>query len=407
MAHWAWYPTGGDWTYVKGICDLYESKGHNVIPFSVKNAKNTPSDYEKYFLDEVDYKEFYKKINIKKGISTAVRSIYSNEAVKKLNFLIDENKVDIAQLNTITNYHTPSIIPVLKKAKIPIVWRIMDYRLICPNTTLLSNDKICTACFKSKFYNCVVKKCKKQSIMASALLALENYTYSILPFYKDVDLFLFQSEFTRDIFVKNGFDEKKSEIIPNAYDYSKIMVDYQNDNYILYFGRISREKGIKTLMRAMMNLPNIELKIIGDGPQLQEYKDFKINESLSNVTFLGPMWGDKLDPFLRKTKFTIVPSTWYEPSGYVVLQSFAYGKPVISSNMGGLKDIVRDDYNGMLFEAGNEKELALKINQLYKDDDLCRLLGVNARRTLECNHSNEKYYKESMNIFNNLINNRN
>ena len=406
MAHWAWYSTGGDWTYVKGVCDLYESKGDNVIPFSVKNAKNIPNDYEKYFLEEVNYRKFYKKINIKKGISTAINSIYSKEAVNKLNLLISENKIDIAQLNTITNYQTPSIIPVLKKAKIPIVWRIMDYRLICPNTTLLSNDKICTACFKNKFYNCIVKKCKKQSILASTLLAIENYTYSILPFYKNVDLFLFQSEFTRDIFVKNGFDIKRTKIIPNAYDYSKTSVNYQNDNYILYFGRISKEKGIKTLLKAMINLPNIQLKIIGDGPQLEEYKDFKINKSLSNVTFLGPKWGKELDPFLKNTKFTIVPSTWYEPSGYVVLQSFSFGKPVISSNMGGLKDIVKDGYNGMLFEAGNEEELVQKINQLFEDDDLIKLMGANARRTLESNHSNEKYYKESMNIFNNLINNK-
>ena len=350
MAHWAWYSTGGDWTYVDGVCKLYESKGHHIIPFSVHNEKNAPTPYEKYFLNSVDYKAFYNKIPLKHGIATAINSIYSTEAKQKLSLLLSENKVDIAQLNSITNYHTPSIIPVLNKAKIPIVWRILDYRLICPNSSFLSNDKICEACYKHKYYNCILKKCKKNSLLASTLLAIESYTYSILPYYKKIDLFLFQSEFTRDMFVKFGFDIKKTHIIENSYDYSDIQPNYTGGNYILYFGRISKEKGIQTLLKAMEKLPEIQLKIVGDGPQLEEYKDYSSKKMLSNVSFMGPKWGSELKPIIEKSEFVVLPSEWYDPSPYVVLQAFAYGKPVVASDIGGLKDLIINNENGLLFE---------------------------------------------------------
>ena len=403
MCHWAWYPTGGDWTYIDSVNKLYESKGHHIIPFSVKNEKNFPTPYDKYFLNGVDYRSLYDKNFLKSGISTAFKSIYSIEAKRNLKLLLSENKVDIAQFNSISNYHTPSIIPILKNNKTPIVWRILDYRLICPNSTLLSNDKICEACLKSKYYNCVLKKCKKNSFLASSLLAIESYIYSLLPFYKNVDMFLFQSEFTRDMFVKFGFDIKKTHIIENSYDYSEIQPIYSGDNYILYFGRISKEKGIMTLLKAMKELPNINLKIVGNGPELEEYKMYSSKNALSNVTFLGPIWGEELEPIIEKSEFVILPSEWYDPSPYVVLQSFAYGKPVIASNIGGLKDLIINNENGLLFEPGNSKELSETIKNLFPKKKLIHDMGVNSRLILEQKNNSERYYSNTMEVFRNLI----
>jgi glycosyltransferase involved in cell wall biosynthesis len=404
IAHWAWYPSGGDWTYIDSICKLYESKGHHIIPFSVHNEKNFPTTYEKYFLDSVDYKSFYGKIPLKKGIATAINSIYSTESKQKLRLLLGENKIDIVQLNSITNYHTPSIIPIFNEAKIPIVWRILDYRLICPNSTFLSNDKICEACIQNKFYNCILKKCKKNSLLASTLLAIENYTYSILPYYKNVDMFLFQSEFTRDMFVKFGFDIKKTHIIENSYDCTEVKPNYIGDNYLLYFGRISKEKGILTLLKAMKAIPDIKLKIVGDGPELVSYENYATENLLKNVSFMGPKWGKDLDPIIKNSEFVIVPSEWYDPSPYVVLQAFAHGKPVVASNIGGLKDLIIDKNNGLLFKPGDPNDLSLTINNLILDKNLIQKMGKNARRILEYKNNPERYYEDTMNVFTNLIN---
>ncbi len=406
MANWTWYPSGGDWTYIDSVCKIYEANGHQIIPFSVHNKKNFPTPYEKYFIDSIDYRKFYNKISFKAGIKTAINSIYSYEAKQKLKLLLNENKVDIAQLNNISGYQTPSIIPVLKDAKIPIVWRVLDYRLICPNSTFLSHDKICEACSKSRYYNCILKKCKKNSLLASTLLAIENYVYSLIPVYKHVDQFSFQSEFTRDKFVQFGFDINKTHIIENPFDSSKDQPEYSSKNYILYFGRISKEKGIFTLLNAMKSLPNIELKIVGDGPEYQDYLDFVKQNALQNISFLGPKWGNELNPIIAGCKMVIVPSIWNEPSGYVVLQAFSYGKPVIASKVGGLQDLITDNETGLFFEMGNAAELASKISSLFNDNKRVHEMGLKGRIYVEGQHNPNRYYHESMKVFTSLINSR-
>lgn len=407
IVNWTWYPSGGDWTYIDSICQLYESNGHQIVPFSVQDERNFPSPYSKYFIKRVDYKGFYNRINIKAGITTAINSIYSIEAKQKLKLLLNENKVDIAQLNNITNYQTPSIIPVLKHANIPIVWRILDYRLICPNSTFLSNDKICEACYKHKYYNCIIKKCKKNSFLASTLIALESYAFHLMPYYKQVDMFLFQSEYTRDKFVKFGYDIKKTHIIENPYDGSKVKPVFEGKNYILYFGRLSKEKGILTLFNAMKNLPDLELKVVGDGPDLDNYIDYINKNSINNVSLVGPKWNKELEPIIKDCEFVIVPSEWNEPSPYVVLQSFSYGKPVVASNIGGLKDLIINNKNGLLFKAGDSNDLSQTIKNLMVDKNLIREMGINARMILESKYSSERYYSDTINLFTNLISSNN
>lgn len=403
VANWTWFPSGGDWTYIESICKLYESKGHKIIPFSVNNSRNFHSEYNNFFINSVEYNKMYDKLSISSAINTIQKSVYSFEAKKKLQLLLKETKVDVAQLHNISSYHTPSIIPVLNNAKIPIVWRILDYRLICPNSTFLSNGKICEKCYKHKYYNCITNKCKKNSVLASTLFAIESYSFYLGQYKNLVDIFLFQSEFTRDMFVKYGFDIKKTKIIENSFDYSNINPNYKGEEYILYFGRISQEKGIKTLIDSMKQLPNIKLKIVGDGPEYKNYVNYVNSSGLNNISFLGPLWGKDLEPIISNCEFVIVPSEWYEPSPYVVLQSFAYGKPVIASKIGGLQDLIVNDINGILFNYGDTKCLASTINLLMNNKSHIREMGINARKILEQKYNSERYYNDSIDVFSNLI----
>lgn len=404
IANWSWYQSGGDWSYIDSICNLYESKGHKIIPFSVHNDKNFDTPFKKYFLTGIDYKAFYNNLKIKSGIELISKTIYSTEARRKLIELLSENHVDVAQLHNINNYHTPSIIPVLKRAGIPIVWRILDYKLICPNNTFLSNDKVCEDCFRHKYYKCVIKRCKKNSMPASALMALESYFYYILPFYKQVDLFLFQSEFTRDMFLKYGFDEKRTHIIENPYNCADIKPIYAGKRYVLYFGRISKEKGILTLLKAMKLIPEIELKIVGDGPEYESCNDYVKVNGITNITFTGAKWNMDLVPYIENCEFVIVPSEWYEPSPYVILQSFSFGKPVIASNIGGLKDMIKNRKTGLQFNVGDFHDLSESIKYLFQSEELIRSMGMAARQQVETINNPERYYTDTNNIFNKLIN---
>ena len=404
IANWTWFQSGGDWTYIDSVCKIYESKCHTIIPFSVHNEKNFPTPFEKYFLSGIDYKIYYNNLSIKSAFNLLNNSIYSTEAKQKLKLLLSEHNVDIAQFNNINNYHTPSIIPVLKKSKIPIVWRILDYKLICPNNTFLSHDKICEECYKHKYYNCILKKCRKNSLAASSLMALESYFYYLLPYYKQIDMFLFQSEFTRDMFVKYGFDKNRTHIIENPYDCVNVKPKYEGEGYILYFGRISKEKGILTLLKAMKTLPEIEVKIVGDGPDYEEYINFASDNLIRNVKFLGAKWNKELEPIIKDCEFVIVPSEWYDPSPYVVLQAYSYGKPVIAANIGGLKDLIINNSTGLLFNSGDEKDLADSISKLHGNKDIISSMGISARQLVETKNNPERYYEDTLTLFNKLLN---
>lgn len=409
MANANWYPSGGDWTYVSSVCDIYKKNGHNIIPFAMLNSRNIPTEYDKYFLTNINYNELNNNKSIHNIFKAIYKSIYSKEAISKLNNLLDENQVDIAQLNNIHNIHTPSIIPVFKKRSIPVVWRILDYKILCPNRTFLSNQTICEKCFKTKYYNCFLNKCKKNSYSASFLTTLESYFNKLMPYYDLVDYFLFQSEFSRDLFVKYGFDVKKTSIIENPYDINdhilqeKKIKDVSNP-YILYFGRISKEKGIFTLYDAVKKLPNIHLKIIGDGPDLAESINYIQNYSINNIEFVGPIWGKDLEPYIENCEFVVLPSEWYEPNPYVVLQTFSFGKTIVATAIGGLTNMIENDFNGILCNFKDANNLATAINDLFYNKNKLKFLGINARKTVELKYSPNSYYNKTIDIFTNLIN---
>ena len=409
MANANWFPSGGDWTYVSSVCDLYIKNGHNVIPFSMSNSKNFSSEYDKYFVTNINYNELNQNKSLPNILKALYKSIYSKEAIIKLNNLLDEHHIDIAQLNNIHNIHTPAIIPVFKKRNIPVVWRVLDYKILCPNRTFLSNQNICEKCFKTKYYNCFINKCKKNSYSASLLTTIESYYNKLMPYYDMVDYYLFQSEFSRDLFVKYGFDIKKTAIIENPYDLNNHMLqetktNIVNNPYILYFGRISKEKGIFTLYDAVKKLPNIKLIIIGDGPDLTESINYIKNSFINNIEFVGPLWGKDLEPYIQNCEFVVLPSEWYEPNPYVVLQTFSYGKTIVATAIGGLTNMIENDFNGILCNVKDADNLAIAINELFNNKNKLKFLGINARKTVELKYSPYSYYQKTIDIFTNLIN---
>ena len=154
----------------------------------------------------------------------------------------------------------------------------------------------------------------------------------------------------------------------------------------------------------MKELPNIELKIVGDGTERDNCLKYIQEQSISNITFLGPKWNDELEQIIKACKFVVVPSEWYEPSPYVVLQSFAAGKPVVAANMGGLNDLIQENVNGKFFKSGNPGSLAGTIGSLFKNENLVIEMGRNARQYLEEKHSPERYYNDTIDVFQNIIN---
>ena len=398
MVNWTWHPSGGDWTYVENMSNLYEKAGHKVIPFAMHHPDNYPNAYESYFIKNRDYRQLNDG-KWWKGAEIATESIYSFEAMKLIKKLLLEVKIDLAHLNIIHRYQTPAIIKVLKKANIPIVWTLHDYTILCPEGTFVSNGKICEACKGGQFHQVILNKCKKQSLLASTLACVDNYINEYLDYYSLVDYYICPSKFLHQKFLNYGFNPDKLHQLYHSYTLSQIpeipaKETNVDEKYIVFIGRLEKIKGIHTLLEAMKECPSIPLKIIGDGTEMEKLKAFADQNQLHHVSFLGKMDKTQLWPILLSASFMVFPSECLEILGFSIIEAMLCNKAVIGSNIGAIPETIIDGQTGLLFEPGNVKMLAEKIQSLYNDEKLSINMGMTAGNYIrELTHP-EKYYED-------------
>lgn len=398
------YPTGGDWTYVSSVAKLYRSYGHEVYLFGKKDNRNLDQTYESFYVEGIT--EYDKRNKLVYAFNILKKNIYSFESYSKMGKFLDSFPIDIVQLNNINIGLTPSIVNAIKERNIPIVWRILDYKIICPTIYLRCGTEICESCKGGRYFNCIKKRCKNNSYFDSMIVALETWFYSHRNEYNKVDMFSFQNDFMRRKFIEWGFDENKTISINNPYDVSTVKPNESIGKFVLYFGRLDKPKGVMTLLETAKINRDIKYVIVGKGDEENKIVEEIKNNNLNNVVFRGPVWGDEMEAIIEDSKFVVVPSEWHEPSPYVVLQSFAHAKPVVGSNIGGLPEMITDGEDGFLFTAGDYKELANKIRDLYFDDLLVISMGKNARRKVETKFSPKCYYDATIELLDKLIDNK-
>jgi len=356
------YLKGGSETHMFELSDALKKRGHEVAFFSMTDKRNVHGEWNKYFIDNVDYKKF----NFLKSFKVAFDFLYNFSAKKKLQKLINDFKPDIAHLHNIYHQLSPSIVDVLRKNNIPILMTLHDYKIICPNYQLFSKNKVCTKCRGGKFFYCALNCCVKNSFSKSFLAMLEAYLHNrILKTYDKVDLFIAPSEFIKDVFVNFGFDEKKIKVKYNFVPvFGGSFKEDKEEEYVLYYGRLSPEKGVDILLEAAGELPDVQLKIVGEGEQYQEIKHQIMERGLVNrVELLGFKAGSELRNLILGAKVIVIPSVWYENMPYALLEAMALGKIVLVSRIGGLGEVITNEENGFSFEAGNVNGLKRRICQ--------------------------------------------
>ncbi len=384
---------------------LLEDKGHKVIVFSMNHPLNFQSEYSRYFVDYINYDEAVKSINLATGFEVLSRAVFSIDAKRKIEELIEDEKPDIAHLQNIHHHITPSIFYSLKKNKIPIVWTLHDFVLICPNTSFLINGRICERCKKVRYFWPALIKCKKNSFLASLMAGLETTIHRLMRINDLVDIFIAPSEFLRNKLIEYGFDEKRIVSL-NNFANIEITENINKDNgYYLYIGRLSFEKGIKTLIDAALMANSGTLKIIGEGPLKEEMVSYTKTRrgGKAGIEFLGHKSHDEVIRFLKGARFLVLPSECYENFPYSVIEAFACGKPVIASRLGGIPELVKNWQTGLLFTPGDVENLSLKIRFLMKHPDKARAIGENARGFVKERLTKERHYEELMKVYSGLL----
>ncbi len=396
------YVKGGAERYLFNISDLLKSKGHEVAFFSMEHSKNADSQWNRYFVQNVEYN---KKHSLKEEVSIFKKTLYSYEAKSKLWQLIDEFKPDIVHLHNFNHQLSPSILSALNIRNIPVVMTMHDLKLVCPSYSMLNHGKVCELCKGKRFYYCATTRCHKNSFKKSLLATLESYLHhQILNSYKNIKCFICPSKFImnkmQEMGLRGEFIHLSNFVDSNSF---KPAIARINKKFI-YWGRLSLEKGIFTLISAFKGL-SAELEIIGEGPLKQEIEGELKKNNIGNVKLLGYLSGEVLFDKIKDSFAAIIPSEWYENNPISVLEAFALGIPVIGSRIGGIPELVRDGLTGITFEAGDSFDLREKISNALKNPNRIIEMGKNARQFAEQELNSENHYQKLIEIYSQALEN--
>ena len=253
----------------------------------------------------------------------------------------------------------------LKSQQVPVVYHLNDFKLLCPSYNLVSRGEACEACKGGAFWHALRPHCYP-GVGARVTLMTEAYIHRWLGTYrKCVDVFLAPSQFVRDKFVEHGWDAAKFEILPHFQEIHEVAEGgATTPRSILYFGRLSAEKGVDDLLRSMQQVPQMHLVVAGDGPQRQELLELASALRLSNVEFVGQVGRVKRDSLIARSQFTVLPSHAYETLGKTILESYAEGRAVVASDAGSRRELVREGQTGLLYPTGDVQQLAAAIQTL-------------------------------------------
>jgi len=367
---------------------ILEERGHRVAFFSMKDSRNEPTPWEKYFVENVDY---HTNPSIAQKWRMAKNIWWNREAQRNLEKLLEEFRPDAAHLHVFYHQISPSIIATLTKRGIPIVMTLHDYKLICPNYSMFVRGRI----WEGGAARCVLDRCVKDSFAKSAVCAIERVLHATLGIYNKINISLSPSEFLKKKFLEYGFRGEirvvSHPITKHSLPFSEREKEVETSGFF-FAGRLSEEKGVDVLLRAIALLPGAILRIAGDGPKRGSLetlaRELRIED---HVEFLGKLPFEKVQEEIASAQAVVVPSVWYENMPYAVLEALAAGAVVVASDIGGIPERIRDRENGFLFEAGNPEALAEVLHRL--DTENLETIRKNARESV-ADLTEERYYEE-------------
>lgn len=377
VVHNSYYAPSGEETVVNGLLDLLATHGHETSLFTRSSAE------------------------ISKMVLGKVRAFFSGVYSFRMQYafrrFLHETRPDVVHVHNVFPFISPSILAECRRAKVPTVMSVHNYRLVCPNGLHLpkSDPRPCEKCCGGHEYWCVLKNCEG-NLLKSLGYALRNYVARKAQLFRaNVSVYGCLTEYQKRRLVAAGFPEERMAIIPNMVSPMSRSSQAGTGDYVGFVGRVSPEKGIDVFVAAARRCPDIPFKVAGKhggGPCVRR-------EPPANCLFLGEIASEGMTDFYAASRLIVVPSLWYEAFGLSAAEAQAHGKAVICSRMGALPEIVEDKVTGLLTEAGNADKLAEKIRYLWERPDLCERMGLAGQAKVVDEYSLEKYYERTMAMY--------
>lgn len=380
----------GDDQVFKNEIALLRENGHEVIEYYNIN-------------DTFDEANFLKKIFLTFGM------LWSFENYKNVSNIIEIEKPDIIHIHTFFPLLSPSILYACKKKGGKVVATLHDTRFICPCATSLRENKLCNKCGDGRYFRMVRYRCFKDSRIKSLYVAFVFKIHRIFKtFYKKIDRYICLNDNQIKLLKEINFNEEKivkkyNFVNDNAQNLNANLKETDLPNkYVVFYGRIGEEKGIRILQNAWENLDDIPLVIMGAGPLEKNLKTWCKDKK--NVYFLGYQEHARCLEIVKKCEFVVFPSIWYEGCSMVEIETLSLGKPVIATDLGFSSEAIVNNFNGIKFELNNIEDFVAKVKLLWNNKKLVETMSKNAREDYLSKYSPEENYRQLMQIYMNLLN---
>lgn len=359
------FPKGGAESYVLRLGQSLEVQGQEVQYFGMDHPQRCVGNRLGLYTREM---EFHQR-SVARKLCYLPHLIYSTEAHRKITAVLEEFQPDVVHFNNIHFQLTPSILAAAaayrrrRNPNLRLIVTAHDYQLVCPNHMLYRPQagETCQRCLGGHFGACLRGRCIHQSLPRSAIGMLEAQYWNRRNIYQELDAIVCPSRFLQAQLDHNPVLAAKTVFLSNFAPQRPTSYSEDLGRYVLYFGRYSEEKGLRTLLQACRALPSIPFVFAGSGPMGAELA------GLPNVRDVGFQSGEALTRWIQGARFSVYPSEWYENCPLSVIESQICGTPVLASRMGGIPELIQEGETGCLFEAGNVAELTAAIQRLWRD----------------------------------------
>ena len=392
------YLKGGAERYYLDVSEALRARGHEVRHLAMAHDRNEPAREGDRFVEEVDYRG---RMGLLEKVRQSLRVIRNPEAEGHARELAHSG-ASIAHMHNIYHQLSPSVIDGFVQEGVPVVQTLHDYKLVCPAYLLMTEGSLCERCRGGHYYHAVKHHCLLESRVASAVGMVEAYYHSWKGTYGRISRFLCPSRFLLEKVASFGIPREKLIHLPYLVHAERYRPGGpERERACVYIGRLSREKGIATLIEAMSRMPDngLRLWILGEGP-VREALEARVAERCpGRVDFLGFLSGDELQETIRRAAFAVVPSEWYENLPFAVLEPFALGTPVVGARIGGIPEMVEDGVTGYLHESGDPDSLRDALLWMSGPDADLVDMGKNARQRIEEDYNVDRHLDRLLAIY--------
>lgn len=391
------YRRGGAESYMLDVAALQRAAGHDVQVWGMQHPNDPPDlPLADTFAPYVELEPAPPGALAK--ARAGARMIWSPASARGLGEALDRFRPDVVHAHNIYHQLSPSILRACRIRGVPVVMTLHDYKLACPSYQLLDHGNLCDACVMSGPWQAAVRRCKDGSASASALLAVESTLHRVTRAYDSVGVFISPSEFLAGVLSRAGLHEGRVRVVNHfvetdvdgtgATSVSDWVGARTAAPSIVFAGRLSREKGIDVLLEAMHEIPEtVTLHVAGSGPEEKWVRELTARFAPGRVVLHGRVSKGEVQRLVGSAVASIVPSRWHENQPMTILEAFGLSTPVVSTNLGGMPELVRDGQEGRVVPAEDPSALARAVTDLIQHPRDTAAQGLRARRRAETDFS--------------------